>query len=179
MQPRQAIGLAIGLWISAATANHPLTAFAATAVWVDSANGQGRNCDGMPGFEYFYPDNNNWSQQQVRGTDPCGNPNVQLQPTNWNTLFYPDNGNNGLNYDVILDAPANTVLDITVEIDSLTVASDGSLDMFGGTRLDIVQSTLVNDGTIVVNSDAGGTAVLYAVLTRPTPGCQWVRANRA
>jgi hypothetical protein len=161
MQPRHVIGLAIGLCISAATAKHPLTAFAATAVWVDTANGQGRNCDGNPGFEYFYPDNNNWSQQQVTGTDVCGTPNVQLEPTNWNTLVYPDNGNNGLDYDVILDAPANTVLDISVDIDSLTVASDGSLDMLGGTVLTIVKGTLVNDSTIIVNSNAGaGTAIL-------------------
>jgi hypothetical protein len=160
MQLRLAIGLAIGLCISAATANHPRTAFAATAAWVDSANGQGRSCDGMPGFEFFYPDNNNWSQQQVLGTDPCGNPNVQLEPTNWTTQFYPDNGNSGVNYDVILDAPANTVLDISVDIDSLTVANDGSLDMLGGTVLTIVQGTLVNDSTIVVNSNAGGAAIL-------------------
>jgi hypothetical protein len=160
MQLRKAIGLAIALSFSAATATYRITAFAATAGWVDSAHGQGRDCDGMPGFEYFFPDNNNWSQQQVRGTDPCGNPNVVLEPTNWTTLFYPDNGNNGLDYDVILDAPANTVLDISVEIDSLTVASDGSLDMLGGTVLTIVQGTLVNDSTIVVNSNAGAAATL-------------------
>ncbi len=154
------IRLALYLAVLTAAASRSVDVVAATATWVDTANGQGRNCDGLPGFEFFWPDNNHWSQQQLLGVDPCGNPNAILEPTNWSTLLYPDNGNGGLDWDVILNAPASTVLDVMVEIDTLTVASDGSLDMLGGSRLNVVESTLVNDSTIVINSDAGPSAVL-------------------
>ena len=169
MLNRHPIGLNFGMCVLALTMCRSPTASAANAVWLDVANGQGRNCDGMPGFEYFWPDNNNWSQQQVLGVDPCGNANAILEPSNWTGPLYPDNGNGGLNWDVTLNAPANTVLDTMVEIGTLTVESDGSLEMLGGTRLDIVQSALVNDGTIVVNSD-GGTPTILSLFSPTNTG---------
>jgi hypothetical protein len=136
-------------------------AHATNAVWLDVANGQGFDCDGIAGDDYFWPDNNNWSQQRVIGADPCGNPGKTLEPSNWNGPDYPDNQGGLFHWDVTLDAPANTVLDVTTTIDTLTVANDGHLDMLGGTQLNVVQSSLVNDSTIVVNSDASaGTSLL-------------------
>lgn len=152
---RLALALAVADWNAGSTSR----VTAATAYWLDVANGQGRDCDGLPGAEYFWPDNNNWSQQQLLGVDPCGHPNSILEPSNWNGPEYPHN-TGAAKWDVVLDAPANTILDVSVDIDTLTVANDGHLDMLGGRQLNIVQGALTNDSTIVVNSDAGANAFL-------------------
>ena len=161
------VRLAVVAVVLTAIFNRSPMVLATTAVWKDYANGQGFDCDGLPGDDYFWPDNNNWSQQQVIGVDPCGNPGTTLEPTNWNAPEYPDNQGGFAHWDVTLGAPANTVLDVTTTIDTLTVTSDGHLDMLGGTQLNIEKSSLVNDSTIVVNSDASTNTSLL-VLFSPT-----------
>jgi hypothetical protein len=151
-------------------ASCPTVALATNAFWLDVANGQGFDCDGLAGDEYFWPDNNNWSQQQVIGVDPCGNPGKILEPSNWNGPMYPDNQGGLYHWDVTLDAPANTVLDVTTTIDRLTVANDGHLDMLGGTVLNVVQGSLVNDSTIVVNSDASASTSLLVFFSPTNTG---------
>ncbi len=145
-------------------------ALATTAVWKDYANGQGFDCDGLPGDDYFWPDNNYWSQAQVIGTDPCGNPGKTLEPSNWNGPDYPDNQGGFAHWDVTLGAPANTVLDVTTEIDTLDVTSAGHLDMLGGTALYVKDSSLVNDGTIVVNSDASASTSILSLFSPTNTG---------
>jgi hypothetical protein len=148
----------------------PLVALASNAFWLDVANGQGFDCDGIAGDDYFWPDNNNWSQQQVIGVDPCGNPGKILEPSNWNGPLYPDNQGGLYNWNVTLDSPANTVLDVSTTIDTLTVANDGHLDMLGGTALTVDQGSLVNDSTIVVNSDASANTSLLVFFSPTNTG---------
>lgn len=136
-------------------------------VWLHNAKGQMIDCNGGdPGGEIQYPNNTLWSQDEIRGVDPCGTPNRVLEPSNWNGPNYPNNGPNG-DFDVVLGAPANTTLDVIVTIDTLTVQSDGHLDMLGGTQLTIEASSLMNDSQIVVNSD-GGSALALLGLFSPT-----------
>lgn len=162
--------LALLTVILTAGVSFPMFALAINAVWLDVANGQGFDCDGLPGDDYFWPDNNNWSQQRVIGADPCGNPGTTLEPSNWNAPEYPDNQGGLFHWDVTLDAPANTVLDVTTTIDTLTVTNDGHLDMLGGTQLSVVNSSLVNDSTIVVNSDASANTSLLVFFSPTNTG---------
>jgi len=170
MRRRGSLRLALVAVMLTVAASCPSIAFATNAVWLDVANGQGFDCDGIAGDDYFWPDNNNWSQQQVIGADPCGNPGKILEPSNWNGPIYPDNQGGLFHWDVTLDAPANTVLDVTTTIDTLTVANDGHLDMLGGTVLDVAQGSLVNDSSIVVNSDASANTSLLVFFSPTNTG---------
>ncbi len=124
-----------------------------TVTWNRQALGQTVNCTNG-GSSYTWPNDNNWSQSVVLGS-PCGaGPLVAIQPSNWSTTNYPD----ATNLDVILGglggAPAN--LDVSVALHSLTIQSDGGLNMANGTLLDAVNYDFESDGGITRNGSPHG-----------------------
>jgi hypothetical protein len=130
-----------------------------TVIWDRQALGQTLTCTNGAG-DYSWPNDNNWSQSVVLG-NPCGaGEPVPVQPSNWSTTNYP----NGTNLDVILGnvggAPAN--LDVSVMLHSLTIQSNGGLNMGAGTALSAVNFEFQGDGGITRGSSAtlnldGGT----------------------
>src|SRR5262245_45919178 len=53
-----------------------------------------------------------------------------VNDTRWSTGFFPHNGNGGIaHYDVRIGAPAPTVLNTNVTIDTLTILPDGILNV--------------------------------------------------
>jgi hypothetical protein len=87
-----------------------------------------------------WPDNNNWSQSEVEGTNVCG-AGVIVQPSNWSITNYP----NGTNYNVTLNGPA-VFLDTNVSLNMLTIQSAGELDVPASSTLTV--NTLNFQGTI-------------------------------
>ncbi len=86
------------------------------------------------GFGTFYtnywPNNARWSQVLHSGSNCEGVTNsVISEPSNWSpaSTNYPD----GPDADVVLGAPARTLLDVTVTLNRLTVAPGGGLDIWG------------------------------------------------
>ncbi len=124
-----------------------------TVTWDRQALGQILDCSNGPGT-YTWPNDSNWSQSVVLGT-PCGpGAEVPVQPSNWSTTNYP----NGTNLDVILGglggAPAN--LDVSVALHSVTIQSNGGLNMAFRTTLSAVNYEFQGDGQITT----GGSAIL-------------------
>ncbi len=124
-----------------------------TVTWDRQALGQTLDCTNGPAT-YTWPDDNNWSQAVVLGT-PCGaGDELPIQPSNWSTTNYP----NGTNLDVVLGAlggePAN--LDVTVALHSLTIESNGGLNMGNATTLSAVNFEFQGDGGMT----RSGTAAL-------------------
>lgn len=118
-----------------------------TVIWERQAFGQTIQCTNKSG-SFVWPNNNNWSQALVLG-DPCDTGNlVPVQPSNWSTTNYPNN----TNLDVILGSlgGAPTHLDTFVNLHSLTILSDGALDMSlsGGSGLGAVNFYFEGDGNI-------------------------------
>ncbi len=118
-----------------------------TVIWDRQAFGQNIQCTNKSG-SFNWPNNNNWSQALVLG-DPCDTGNlVPVQPSNWSTTNYPNN----TNLDVVLGSlgGAPTHLDTFVNLHSLTILSDGALDMGlgGGSGLGAVNFYFEGDGNI-------------------------------
>jgi hypothetical protein len=110
----------------------PLAMAQTTVVWHRQAFGQTNICP-IRGTTWYWLNNNNWSQAQISG-DPCSEgASVVAQPSNWSTTNYP----NGPSYEVFLGsaagAPAN--LDVAVTLNSLTIQSDGGLNMQYGSSI--------------------------------------------
>jgi hypothetical protein len=121
---------------------------AQTVVWDRQAFGQPQTdpC----GNPFNWPNNNNWSQQEVDAM-AC-NQTYVLQPSNWTTPTYP----NGANLDVVLGAPAPTNLDLQVTLHSLTVQSGaGDLNMQAGSSFDVQSYDFQTDGTFTQGGGGG------------------------
>jgi len=117
--------------------------------WTRQAYGQEwqDGCDEMQGTNVVFvtdviawPDNNNWSQSEVEGTNVCG-AGVIVQPSNWSITNYP----NGSNYNVTLNGPA-VFLDTNVSLNTLTIQGAGELDVPTSSTLTV--NTLNFQGTI-------------------------------
>jgi hypothetical protein len=93
-------------------------------------------------------DQNNdlWSQEAGAG-----------ETSNWSTDFFPDNGRGGNLYGVIIGSPSPTDLSaVNVTIQTLTLQSDGVLNLLSGRSLTIANGAITNDGTININDVGGG-----------------------
>jgi len=126
----------------------PQALLAQTVTWDRKALGQQQKnpCGGM----FTWPNNNNWSQQEVIST-ACMQ-NYVLQPSNWSTPTYP----NGASLNVILGAPAPTRLDLQVTLNSLTVLSGaGNLQIAGSSSLDVQSYDFQTDGAFASGGGAG------------------------
>ena len=136
----------------------PLPALAnETVLWHRQALGQSWVCP-IRGTTWNWPNNNNWSQAQIIG-DPCSEgASVIEQPSNWSSTNYP----NGLTYDVVLGswggAPANLNLGVTVN--SLTIQSDGGLNMQWGSSITANTYDLQGDSGVSMGGGGGGTPTL-------------------
>lgn len=124
-----------------------------TVIWHRQALGQTFICP-IRGNTWGWPNNNNWSQHQIMG-DPCSeNDWVVAHPSNWSTPNYPD----GASYDVVLGSwggtPAN--LDMGVTLHSLTIQSDGGLNMQFGSSITASAVDLQGDSGITVGGGGGG-----------------------
>ena len=146
--------------------------------WERQALGQGPfyppGHEGDPLFQFFYPNNNNWSQVLTYALDGNGNPLYETAPSNWSVGGYPTNGgevrlgNGGLSLD---NAPTN--LDRAVEtggtggaivLNSLIIEADGGLNMEFGTSLIAFSYYLHgnedNDAAITIGGGGGAAPVI-------------------
>lgn len=89
-----------------------------------------------PDAHFYYPSNSYWSQSVVMGSDcdPNDGNKIVVEPSNWLPTppvgVYPG-GPGAVGVDVVLGAPANTVLDANVTINHLTLQANGSLSILG------------------------------------------------
>ena len=118
-----------------------------TVTWERQAFGQSFPCTN--GGSYTWPNNNNWSQSEQFGIACNPSVLVEVAPSNWSTTNAP----NADGLDVILGnlggAPAN--LDIAVSIHSLTIQTNGGLNMAGNTSLTAVNYDFQGDGGITTS----------------------------
>ncbi len=159
-----------GITLAALLAAAECRAQPVVSVWQDNANGQDFDCNGpLLGGMYSWPDNDNWNQDRRTGVDPCGNPFVVLEESNWTTVDYPDNGNGADHYEVVIGAPAPTEMNISPTIDKLTVEAAGVLNILNTRKLTIVAGAITNDGQInmlaAFNPDSITTDLLIEVDT--------------
>ena len=80
------------------------------------------------------------------------------QPGNWSG--YPVPGLGGP-VDVLLGTPGDTLCDVRVTLNSLTIASGGALNMDTGSALTVANTILATDGTITEGGYAGGGSGSY------------------
>lgn len=129
---------------------------AVTVSWNRQALGQTRTYPCSPGT-FTWPDNNNWSQQEVIAMDNGCNPAQPYvaQPSNWSTTTFP----NGIGTDVILTAAtAPTNVNVQATLTSLTVQPGaGNMTMQASSFLDAQSYDFQTDG-IVGNSGGGGSS---------------------
>src|SRR5258708_36619136 len=82
---------------------------AQTVTWNRQAFGQTNTCLNN-GNQYFWPNNNNWSQSAVFG-DPCGTgQSLEVEPSNWSTLNPPTNSTDS----VVVGGSANLDQQVTI-----------------------------------------------------------------
>ena len=134
-----------------------------------------------------------------------GNPSDPSVPGNWDTGAYPDynhkiqDPNTGLyvpnptpDYDVIIALPTTCTLGpghYQPSIRTLNVAAVSTLDIAGGSLLAIDNGSIINNGSILVNSDDpvnnssairfdnGGTATISGTGNIQLNGAQYGRAT--
>lgn len=148
MKTNQILNFAIAVSIVISSVSVISLARAQTVTWERQAFGQ-QQTDPC-GNTFNWPNNNNWSQQEVDST-AC-NQNYVLQPSNWSTPTYP----NGASVDVILGAPAPTNLDLQVTLHSLTVQSGaGDLNIQAGSSFDAQSYDFQTDGTFTSGGGSG------------------------
>jgi hypothetical protein len=144
----------------------------AQVTWDRQALGQlkGECIPGNKLTDWYWPNNNNWSQSVVF-SDVCSTgTKVETQPSNWSTAAYP----NGAGIDVILGslggAPVN--LDVVVILHSLTLQSDGGLNMPYGTGITADLFDFQGDGDVTVLGGGGQAPTLTVIsggsITRST-----------
>ena len=119
-----------------------------------------------PNSNYYYPSNSYWSQSVTMGPD-CdpndGNQAMVIQPSNWlpnpPVGVYPG-GPGAVGVDVVLGAPANTVLDANVTVNHLTLQTSGSLSILGFLTCLTANTVDIQGDTIIVaapsNNSMGG-----------------------
>jgi hypothetical protein len=131
---------------------------------------QGECIPGNKLTDWYWPNNNNWSQSVVF-SDVCSTgTKVETQPSNWSTAAYP----NGAGIDVILGSlggvPVN--LDVVVILHSLTLQSDGGLNMPYGTGITANSFDFQGDGDVTVLGGGGPAPALKVIsggsITRST-----------
>lgn len=89
-------------------------------------------------------------------------------PAAWSPNGVPNNGTNGVSdYDVIIGGPAPTNFNLDATIDDLTINTDGTLEILPGEDLNLNGSSLVDNGSIVLNygSPSDGSAINFAQST--------------
>ncbi len=155
----------------------PTLAAAQTVTWVDNANGQFIvDCNGPdPGGEFFWPDNNNWSQVQLLGLDPCDS-NIggfEREPSNWSTPTYPD----GTTVDVVLTGRSPTDLDLMIDVGTLSVDGPNTLRIPGASTLDVHGGSIVNNGMIDLEDFSVSLAILRINANTNLTGSGTVRFN--
>jgi hypothetical protein len=104
----------------------------------------------------YWPNNNYWSQVVHTGMNCENVPNsVISQPSNWSPAgtTYP----NGPGVDVVLGAPAPTVLDVNVTLNRLTIQDTGGLQLWGAT---LTANALEFQGDGGITPTGGGGRVL-------------------
>jgi hypothetical protein len=129
---------------------------AVTVTWNRQALGQLRTFPCSPGT-FNWPNNNNWSQQEVIALDTGCTPAQPYvaQPSNWNTPTFP----NGSGTDVILTAAtAPTNVNVQATLNSLTVQSGaGNMTVAGSSFLDAATYDFQTDG-VIGHGGGGGSA---------------------
>jgi fibronectin-binding autotransporter adhesin len=125
-----------------------------TATWEWKAQGQtGLYPHWNPyiGWQYTtWPNNTNWSQQEVWGDPYSDGEWLMVQPSNWSTPNYPTSGN------VVINSGPKVNCDVQVNINSMIIANAGSMNMQFGSSISATAIDLQNDGTITVNGGGGG-----------------------
>lgn len=145
-------------------------ASAQTYTWADNAQGQVYlTCyiSGLGDVNSYWPSNSLWSQS-VQMSGNCDNTaQVVSAPSNFNPAppigVYPG-GSGAVGADVVLGAPANTIFDVDITLNSLTIKTNGGVLGFGA-NVNVTASTfdfqgdgsLTNGGGITIAS--GGTLV--------------------
>ena len=155
---------------SFATRNFFLPASLTTTVtWDRQALGQTFACTNGGG-SYSWPSNNNWSQSAQFG-DPCHSGQlVETAPSNWSTTNYPTGGTNDVILSALGGAPAN--LDLSVAVRSLTIQSNGGLNMQFGTTLTASRFDFQGDSGITVSGGSGAAPALVL-----TPGGRMTKSG--
>jgi len=143
ISPGRSLGLiSVLLWLAAPAASH-----AQSVVWDRQALGQlqGECTPGDTNTDWYWPNDNNWSQAEQTGP-ACNNPgNVELQPSNWTTPGYP----NGPDADVVIGdmGAVGTLADVNVSIGSLTILPTGALTI-GSINFQCLNFDFQGDGTL-------------------------------
>ena len=102
---------------------------AQTYTWADNALGQEfQHCSGTT--PDYYPSNSLWSLCWQVGSNCDNTALITVVPSNWDPFpplgIYPG-GPGAIGVDVILGAPANTILDANATVNSVTLQTDGGL----------------------------------------------------
>lgn len=158
----------------------PQNSRAQTYTWADNAQGQiYLTCpNGMGGYNYsYYPIDTNWSQSVEMGPNCDGDPGmVQSQPSNWDPALgvgvYPG-GPGAVGVNAILGAPANTVLDVPVTLNNLTILPTGVLSIGACGGLSANTIDLEGNGQISYAPICGGGLPYLNIL----PGGNLTRTN--
>lgn len=133
---------------------------AQTYTWDDKANGQlVADCDpGNPGGEFYWPDNNSWSQDELIGNNPCPpyGGGFMREPSNWDLSSYPD----GVGVDVIISSSPAVEADISVDVGTLSITAGNQLRILGFTTLTVNGPTITNDGLLDLDDTTAGDAEL-------------------
>jgi hypothetical protein len=155
-----------------ACAGWSLSCAGQTATWNWQARGQtvGDSCSiggNVIKSSVTYPNNTNWSQGNIYGVDPCGNP-VVIAPANWTPAVVPT----GPTFDVILGNQGGNIprLDINVNLHSLTILSTGGLIMGSGTLLTASNIDLQGDVTVIGDGGPVLPALVSPGLLRKSGG---------
>lgn len=126
-----------------------------------------------PGGEFFWPDNNNWSQARVLGGHPCP-PHAAgfvREPSNWTTPDYP----NSPSAVVFINSAPAVNLDVAVDVGTLNIAAGNKLRIFGYTQLNVHGGTLTNNGTIDIEDVTSSTARLNVAANTLLTGTEQTR----
>ncbi len=113
-------------------------------------------CNGGGGTTFNWPNNSNWSEQQVTATDSCNHTYV-TEPTNWSTPTYP----NGANIDIVIPGGNSVNLSIgTTTLHSLTIQAGGGMN-YQNSSTTASTYTLQGDGSISAVGVSGGNPFMY------------------
>lgn len=128
-----------------------------TVTWERQALGQTFTCTNGSGT-YSWPNNNNWSQSAQFG-DPCHSGQlVETAPSNWSTTNAPVGTTNDVILGALGGAPAN--LDVSVALHSLTIQSNGGLNMQFGATLTANRFDFQGDSGISAGGGGGPAPTL-------------------
>ena len=124
----------------------------AAQTWQQNANGQ--MLTDPCGGPIVYPNDSNWSQQEVISI--CGSGtnarSFLSQPSNWSTPLYP----NSTGAAVVLNGPTVTNSNVDVLVNTVTIGPNGGLNMDTQGRITGQSLIIQRDLTISRNSSQGG-----------------------